>query len=68
MGRFSRIQAAFLNFCIGVIPPMPHVGAFVVVCPDPPLDIVRVPIDNWFVHPGYPANSWTFSNYDDRGL
>jgi len=26
MGRFSRIQAAFLNFCIGVIPPMPMLG------------------------------------------
>jgi len=25
-GRFSRIQAAFLSFCIGVIPPMPMLG------------------------------------------
>jgi len=26
MGFISRIQAAFLSFCIGVIPPMPMLG------------------------------------------
>ena len=26
MGFISRIQAAFLNFCIGVIPPIPMLG------------------------------------------
>jgi len=26
MGFFSRIQAAFRSFCIGVIPPMPMLG------------------------------------------
>jgi hypothetical protein len=35
VGRGRRIYAAILSFMAGVIPPMPHVGAFVIVSPQP---------------------------------